>query len=63
VVREKSLYAFSIFVCVMLDKEVDFLFTEISETLQGHWACLGYNLQLLLLIDVCVVVVKTPRES
>ena len=62
-VREKSLYAFSIFVCVMLDQEVDFLFTEISETLQGHWACLRYNLQLLLLIDVCVVVVKTPRES
>ena len=47
----------------MLKKDLAFLFTEISETLQGHWACLGYNLGLLLLIDVCVVVVKTPRES
>ena len=51
-------------ICVlMLDKEVGILFTPISKTLQGHWDWSGCNLRLLLLINLCVMVVKTPRES
>ena len=47
----------------MLDKEVGIFFTPISKTLQGHWDWSGCELQLLLIINLCVMVVKTPRES